>query len=1009
MPTVIGAPTLDGALGYLTAAVAANESKGEKTLIFCEDRLTLLAERAVLRAVEGTMLTEVTTFARFLSGGRAGVKLLSKQGSVMAVASLLAKEEGKLSCFRKGTARAVYETLAQLMASRVDEEMLRNGAAETDGPLSGKLSDLALLLSGYLGLLREKGFLDESGYLALLPEALASAGLGDTHLIFFAFPSFTRQAREGIAAAFEAGRSVTGIFLAGREELYTNTAARMFRRLAEEHGACEVRQLKGQRNADAARLALGLYSPENLTEPPVPTERVRAFTVLDEEEEFTAVASLIRRHIAEDGLRFCDIAVLVPGKESFPLAERVFSAYRIPYFADVRRPFSEHPFARFVLDVLNAAADGALPAEADAVASSVYFGDGDEYRNYLLKFGGYRGAVRREIKTGEAVKGFDREKLVGCRSRMLAILALFPPRGKGVLYAESVRKLAELVCAEHVTEQLRGGFEGAERAFLELAPLESVLSEMTSVADGAMTVREFAALLKSGLDAMEISMIPQSADAVFVGDATESRFPSVKVLFAAGLDALPRASQDAAVISDGEIARLGELEVVIEPAIAEVNARAREGAALSVCSFEDRLYLSCPLRRGREERLPGEIYRTAEKLFSMPAMPDLFPYDCCERLPAVRGMLRRRTARNERDKRRFAGIAAFLEASGEPVSRLLEGNKKPRVDCSGLYFRGTTSPTLLETYFSCPYKSFAVRGLKLQEREERSVMATDTGSFMHAVLEETARRSRELASEEECRALARRTGEALLETPRFAGIGDTDAGKYARERLLSEGEDVAAAAWLQLACSEFSVEKTEAPVAVKELSLAGKTDRIDSSGPYVRVIDYKTGAIEDDAASYYTGRKLQLELYLKGASEGRIPAGAFYFPAASDIASSSSAGKRFRMRGFFNAEEEVVRRMDKSLEEGGESGVFDYRRNSRAQDRAMSGEDFAAFLDYAVLVSARAEREMKEGNIAPAPYKGACDYCKLRSLCGFVGEERSEGAVKCSEIAEIVRRERGEK
>ena len=74
MPTVIGAPTLDGALGYLTAAVAANESKGEKTLIFCEDRLTLLAERAVLHAVEGTMLTEVTTFARFLSGGMAGAR-----------------------------------------------------------------------------------------------------------------------------------------------------------------------------------------------------------------------------------------------------------------------------------------------------------------------------------------------------------------------------------------------------------------------------------------------------------------------------------------------------------------------------------------------------------------------------------------------------------------------------------------------------------------------------------------------------------------------------------------------------------------------------------------------------------------------------------------------------------------------------------------------------------------------------------------------------------------------
>ena len=114
------------------------------------------------------------------------------------------------------------------------------------------------------------------------------------------------------------------------------------------------------------------------------------------------------------------------------------------------------------------------------------------------------------------------------------------------------------------------------------------------------------------------------------------------------------------------------------------------------------------------------------------------------------------------------------------------------------------------------------------------------------------------------------------------------------------------------------------------------------------------------------------------------------------------------MRGFYSGDEEVVRRMDKSLEEGGESAVFDYKQGGRASDRAMDGEEFAAFLDYSVLVSEKAEREMKEGNIAPSPYKGACRYCKFRSLCGFTGEERSESAVKCGEIARIVKKERGE-
>ena len=114
------------------------------------------------------------------------------------------------------------------------------------------------------------------------------------------------------------------------------------------------------------------------------------------------------------------------------------------------------------------------------------------------------------------------------------------------------------------------------------------------------------------------------------------------------------------------------------------------------------------------------------------------------------------------------------------------------------------------------------------------------------------------------------------------------------------------------------------------------------------------------------------------------------------------------MRGFYSGDEEVVRRMDKSLGTGGESAVFDYKQGGRASDKAMDGEEFAAFLDYSVLVSEKAEREMKEGNIAPSPYKGACRYCKFRSLCGFTGEERSESAVKCGEIARIVKKERGE-
>ncbi len=190
------APTLDDALAALRGLAEENEARSEKTIVFCEDRLTLLSERAILSSIGGTFLTEVTTFARYLSGPGA----LSKQGFVMEISEIIAQSQGELVCFRPGAAQAVYETVAQLSASCVEPAMLRAAAEGTEGILHSKLAGLALILERYRERLASRGLLDENGYLALLPEKFSSGALaGD--VVFFCFSFFTRQAREGVHAA----------------------------------------------------------------------------------------------------------------------------------------------------------------------------------------------------------------------------------------------------------------------------------------------------------------------------------------------------------------------------------------------------------------------------------------------------------------------------------------------------------------------------------------------------------------------------------------------------------------------------------------------------------------------------------------------------------------------------------------------------------------------------------------------------------------------------------------
>ena len=1013
MSKIILAPTLDDALSALSERAIENESRGERTIVFCEDKLTLLAERAVLGGrgeLSGTFLTEVTTFKRYLSGDRA---VLSKEGSVMEIENLILSHGDKLNCFGKGSARAVYETIAQLSASRVDAPLLRASAEDCEGMLRTKLLDLALLLELYEAFLQERGLVDESGYLSLLPEKLRGS-LRGVHVVFFAFTSFTRQAAEGVRAAFENAGSVTGIFLSDSEGAYTNEAAGIFRRIADEYGGGKVSRVPSTLVGNAELLRKGLFSFERFAAGRRKGECVHAFGAADEAEEMDLVAALIKKYTAE-GKRYSDLAVLVPDEGYFPLAEKAFSAYHIPMFADKKRTLAEHPFCTFVLAVLNAVHDGVLPDEADDIASSAYFGHGDNYRNYLLKFGGYRGAVKREIKEGEAVKDYSRDELLSCRERMLGILSLFPRTGKGAAFAQGVRALYEYVDGGKVTETLRAAFTGAEREFLDLyTRLDGVLRETEVVSSSrTFTAREFALLLESGLKAVTASMIPQYADAVFVGDATESRIRRAKVLFAVGLtDALPRVSNDTAVITDGEIEGLSRLKVEIEPAIAQVNARARENLMLNMSAFTEALYLSCPARKKGEETAHSEVLSYIDKMFEIAPMPEIFPYNCSEAGPACLNYLalsQDYPAGRSYERGEGEALKAALVETGEweKLERFLSGGKAPVPEASQLWFHGDISPTLLENYFACPYAGFASRALRLREREERTVLDTDAGTFVHAVLERVAPHFNEMENEAACRALAEKEGTELLSTPRFVALTDTEAGKYTSERLKAEGAEVAAAAYRQLSASKFRVRETEGKISLPDLLISGKTDRVDAADDLVRIIDYKTGNIDDKPLSYYTGRKLQLQLYLRAAAEGGTAAGAFYFPAASEF--TEEGEEKWRMKGFYCGDDAVVTSMDTTLKAGDKSVHFEGSLGGRALDKGMDRDTFENFLDYSLLVSARAEEEMKAGNVLPSPYEKACDYCKFRGMCGFDGAPRKERSVKCAQIANIVRRERGEK
>ena len=191
----------------------------------------------------------------------------------------------------------------------------------------------------------------------------------------------------------------------------------------------------------------------------------------------------------------------------------------------------------------------------------------------------------------------------------------------------------------------------------------------------------------------------------------------------------------------------------------------------------------------------------------------------------------------------------------------------------------------------------------------------------------------------------------------------------------------------------------------KPIRLAGKIDRIDRAGDWTRVVDYKTGGFEVSAKSYYTGRKLQLELYLYAASRGAKPAGAYYFPARVSF-NGEDKDSPFRMLGYTVGNDEVVAMSERGIEAGSKSRYIDAYFGKKNK-KAMSEEDFENFMEYSVLVARGFVKETRQGCIAASPYEGACDYCPYGSVCGFDGAPREVGQIDYADIVNVVKRRKG--
>lgn len=1050
MNVCLQAYTLSECMENMAALVVKSENEGRKNIIFCEDRLTLIAERALLAATGGTFLSSVYTFARFLH--RDAKNTVSKQGSVMAVANIMARleNEKRLRIFNvqsssRNNAKCIYETLAQFAASEITVETLQESAQLLpEGALKQKVLDLTDIYKEYAAFLEKEHYLDESKYLSLLPSALAETeDISKTNVFFVCYSSFTAQALKTVRSAAEHARNVFGIFCDGEEDIYTHSARNSFLRECAKCG--EVKQIQAgvPLEGEAEFLRRGLYNPERHGKQMQPTDKVRIFEADDKnaETEYVAV-QILRAMQADNTLRYRDFALLAPDVKAYAQSiKHTFAQYEIPLFIDEKKSLGAHPLAQFLLACLQVVKDGFSPDSVQALTQNYFFGESDEYRNYLLKFANFRNGAKRDIKENEMVeKNFSVPRLKEARNRLLKAVEGIPKEGKGRAFCLAIRQILVNFDAEEKLETLENRLQDVSlKSYLAQIydALEGVLAEAELLTgDSVLKVGDFAAVLKDGLDATEISLIPLKADAVFVGDIADSRIEKVAYLFAVGLtEDVPRSGVDASVITDREIESLAQVKAYLEPTVAEVNLRTRESVCLNLCTFLKELHLTYPLTADGSEPALSDIFRYVRMIFAdlngnelakQKHMADEWlPYQCAKAGLAVRQMLLKK---NEYE-RKFKGEKLQAE-----YSSIYDALQKMECEQGGDYwldykaqdsvsrgeqlflYEGKISPTKLETYFTCPFKNFAQNGLRLKEREEAAVLSLDTGNFIHTVLERTAGQIKEGNIKEDKQAYdyAQTVGKELLSSPLYAAQQDEASHSVFSRNLLDEAASAAVAVYRQIAHSSYQIEKLENKIEGDIFS--GKVDRVDvaptqsedgQNRQYIRVIDYKSGGIETSASSYYVGKKLQLELYMSALAKEAVPAGVFYFPTS--IQYDTKQEGKFQLKGFFNNDTLALRSGDNDICEEHVSEFFPASLKKSSAQSGMDEQSFRDFIEYSTLVSKQGYTELKEGYVAPTPYEGACNTCKYGGMCGFNREtekSRKERTASSSEVVEIVRKNR---
>lgn len=973
------------------------EINPEKNLIYLvPEQASFHAEKKLLSfcSLEATFQATVSSFRRLawrvlqeVGGGIYPV--LNDEGKAMILRHLLHKNKAQLNLFTKGSDNLgllenLVSTFAEFKAYQIKPADLANFLAKrktaTPEDFSIKIADLALIYEAFDTYIK-KQYLDTGDDLDLLAQKVSQSDfLKKAEIWLDGFHGFTPQEYAIIRELLVHVPCVHLTLCLDKLNLSKNlTETDLFYPPWETyHKIMEIAQEVQCQIEDSVFLDFsGPHRYQNealafLEEKWSKTKKtneqkaqnLKLILAGNRRAEVEGTIREIIRLCREKGYRYQDIAIMTRDFTQYEsLLASILQEYQIPYFIDKKRSIPTHPLPELIKGALEVVQGGFYyPSlfrylKTDLVPISRQ--EVDLIENYSLARG-IRGKAwldeTKWLKHGEEFTSEEIKESTRVNNARLKAISGLVLLQESFQAAETIREYTkafyDFLVHLRVNQKLenwsfKAESEGrVEEAFIHSQLWGKIIDLMDQIVqvlgEQVVSAQEFIQILTSGIDYLEIGLIPPGLDQVIIGSPQRSRLPDVKAVFLIGVNdgVFPARVMEEGFFSDQERNHLAREKIILAPNSEKRLFFEQFLSYITLTRASEYLWVSAPLadEEGKSLNPSHLMQKLCECFFHQ---EDCFEFIASDLLngsqeefitrprPTLRTLAKvlRSGLKGEEipelwwhvynwylnDKEWYKPLESIVKA-------LFYTNREESLPVNlvrkmyGTSLR--TSVSRLEKYKACPFAHFLNYGLRLEERAQYKLKKPDVGRFFHAALENVYHSLQkeglvlgelswgQLQSlTEKCvdELIFHWENEILISSARAQYLSKKLKRTVLRAiKVLQQHEQRGTFRPIGMEVS-FGMKDSKLPGLKIELAdgthvlLQGRIDRIDGAksheGYYIRVVDYKSGTAGLSLLEIYYGLKLQLLAYLdvlmtnasELVAEQVRPGGILYFKISDPI------------------------------------------------------------------------------------------------------------------------------